>query len=257
MYTNENRTEETESNHIETDRPTYAGAADLAKGYLIVTEFSITGGSETQTTAAEPSATGRKVIKHVRYDHPQLQKASQSLINKAYLIVRRHCSPTFSGMYFVTEKDFAKLDEELQELRDASKVINEVAKTRGSDRRVVIEVFPMPADKNNPRIALRMGRALFDMLTRLRNTYDTDTMTAYTSEMRTLKNLDRIVMGRQNALVRDALRSAEAQRPLMIAAYGGRRGVNDALVNGRIPSFDYGPVDRAIAEFAPACEVFE
>ncbi len=234
----------------------YLGAADLAPGFMVTTEFSSVGGVDIET-ASENAPHGESLVrKRVRYDHPALHKAAQSICQEAYKIVRQHGTPMFSGMYFVAEREFDALDAALQELRDGADVLNEEARERRSDRQTKIEIYPFQADANNPRLALRVGRSLHDLLVRLKESFDSDTRQDFVGEWRMTRNLDKVVTGMQGQIMREALRSAEDQRPVMIARAGGRRGVAQVVKDhgGRLPDLDYHAIDKAIALFASAVE---
>lgn len=240
----------------------YPGAADLAPGFMITTEFSSVGGVDIETSSENAPGgpdgrSGTLVRKHVRYDHPQLHKASQSVIQEAYKTVRHYGTPMFSGMYFVAESEFDVLDAALQELRDAADVLNDEARERRSDRHTKIEIYPFEADAGNPRLALRVGRCLYELLVRLKESFDSDNRQDFVGEWRMAHNVGKVVTGMQGQVVREALRSAEDQRPIMIARAGGRRGVAQVVKDhgGRLPDLDYRAMDRAIALFAPAVEI--
>lgn len=234
----------------------YPGAADLAPGYMVTTEFSSIGGVDIET-ASENTPHGESLVrKRVRYDHPALHKAAQSICQEAYKIVRHH-GPMFSGMYFVAEREFDALDTALQELRDGADVLNDEARERRSDRQTKIEIYPFQADANNPRLALRVGRVLHELLVRLKESFDSDTRQDFVGEWRMTKNMDKVVTGMQSQVMREALRSAEDQRPVMIAQAGGRRGVAQVVKDhgGHLPELDYRAIDKAIALFAPAVDI--
>lgn len=232
---------------------TYLGVADLAPGYMLSTEFSSTGGS-TSETSTEYRGGEQIMTKRVRVDHDEIQKGAQNILNRAYLLMRTHCAPAFGAMYFVSEEAFPALDKELDELRDAASVLNLDCLARGSARETRVEVFPFDVDPRNTRVALRIGRTLFEYLTRLRNSYTGTEKNAFTMEWRLSKNLADMVVGHQHDVVRAALLASESQRPIMIGNYGGRRGV--AREVGKTVMLDYKPIDAAIALFAPAAKAF-
>lgn len=243
---------------VGTTSSVYPGAADLAEGFLLATEIGSTGGTEVETNT-EFTSEGSFSQKKITYDSMDLRQLAQKLVNSAYNILRKHCAPAFSGMYFVAENDFEELDADLQGLRDAAHEANQIASEHRSNRKTKVEIFPMQVDRANPRIALRMGKAIYEYLSRLRETFESDDKNAYIAEMRMCKNLNKVLYGVQEATVREALRSADDQRPIMIAIAGGRRGVFQVMRDngGRLPQLDYGPIDRAIALFAPASDAFE
>lgn len=231
----------------------FPGAADLAEGYMLSTEFSSTGGQESSTQIENHSGV-QVMTKHTKFDDDRMQKAAVGLIHRAYTVMRTHCAPAFSGMHFIDSNGFSVLDREIQSLREKAWAINALCEERKWPRETRIEIYPFLVDPKNPRVALRVGRTMHELLTRLKSVYTADGRADFPKEWRNVKNLAMLVTGYQRDIVRDALRASEAQRETMIAFYGGRRGV--AANANKKGEFDYGPIDKAINLYKPAANAF-
>jgi hypothetical protein len=225
-------------------RGVQAGAADLAPGWIITPEFGSRGGEETET-ASEISDFGKSVRRVVKYDDPELRKTAATLMNVARRILWNWCAPIYTGLFFCPANDFAAFDDELNGIRMESYALNALAKTMGSNRKTMIEIFPSPHDTNGLRVAIRVGQTLYQRLVRMKESIaSAETSAANRSEWRLSKNIHKLVVGEQHAIVKEALRSIEDQR----AEYGFERtNLND---------WNFAPIDRAIKLFEPAKDAF-
>lgn len=230
----------------------FPGSAHIANGYMVATEFGSTGGSESQTNVVRGPAGTSRMTKDIKHDHPELQKEASILVNQAYVQMWTHSVRTFAAMYFVPERDFATLDNALEDIRAAAEALNEKARVLRSHRETRIEIYRMSVDPGNLRLALRLGQVMHKLLVRLRETYDeVEVRQAFGSEWRMCQNLYKMVTGEQAELVRAALNSAKAQHDSRDART--ERGQRLRTDRGTL---DYGPIDRAIALFAPAADAF-
>jgi hypothetical protein len=232
------------------------GVANLAQGWLIAPEFGSQAGVEyeSRTTLSGNEAV---LTKKLKYDSHELHLLTQKAINHAYYVLRQHCAPVFNGLFFCPFKEFDVLDKELQESRDVAHTANLMSKKIRSKRKTRIEVFPMYIDPTSPRHAIRIGQSIYWRLMDLRNTFRADEKNAFTMEMRNAHNLHKLVTGHQHDVIKAAVDSAVDQRPVMIQAYGGRKGKKELLERyGKIPELDYGPIDQALKLFEPVAEAF-
>src|SRR6185369_4730017 len=118
-----------------------------------------------------------------------------------------------------------------------------------------IEIYRYEVDPSDRRAAERLGRDIRERLIALRESFSAGEPKPYQLAMAACRDVDKLVSGTQRESLRLALRSADSQRTLMIAHYGGRRGASELRreFKDRLPDLDYSAVDAAIAMFsAPA-----
>jgi hypothetical protein len=102
-----------------------------------------------------------------------------------------------------------------------------------------------------------MGQLIHERLSDLREAYTDKRKDRYRVEIDKCRNLDLLVTEPQASLVRNAINATVDQRPLIIRNYGGTNiPVELRRVSIKDLTFDYGPIDKAIAEFAPAADLF-
>lgn len=236
------------------------GAAFLAPGYVLLPELSSQGGSSADDYTESRSKSGARHVSFTKtVDHPELAEAAQKAITAARYVLYTHAARFVAGSYFVSDAEFEKLDEQLDEARRAAVLCNRTARQLKSERVTVIEIYRLKLDVQDQRLALRLGASIHERLSMLRASYTGETRRTYQTATVACTNLDRLVTGAQREIVRLALASADSQRPLMIAHYGGKKGVGEVLreFKGKLPGFDYGPIDAALKVFAPAAAALE
>lgn len=235
------------------------GAANLAPGWFLTPEFGSHDGSSTETKV-EVHKNEVLQVKKLKYDSIELQKMVVRAINAAHYTMRRYAAPLFAGLHFVPLADFAALDAELQTARDLAHTANQIAKQIRSRRKTRIEIFPFFADASSPRHAMRAGQAIRQRLIDLRETFVADGRNDFLMEWRSAQNLAKVLVGHQHEVVENALKSAQDQRPAMIAQWSEKGGRGDAKARkenkGKVPDLDYREIDAAIALFAPSENAF-
>ncbi len=230
-------------------------AAFLAPGYVLLPELSSQGGtkSEDYVTEVDKKSKKQRVSYLKTVDHPTLDQSALQTIASARYILDTHTARFVSGTYFVQTDAFEKIDHELDQARKDAEVCNKVARELGSARQTVIEVYKFELDVNDRRIAVRLGATICKRLQILRDSFTSKARRGFQTAWTACTNMDQLVGGTQREILRLALQSAQSQRPLMIAHYGGRKGVGEVRreFGGRIPDFDFGPIDTALQLFTP------
>jgi hypothetical protein len=231
------------------------GAAFLAPGYVIVPELSSQGGSSAEDYTQSRTKDGTKAVSFTKtVDHPELDDMAVKAIAKARYTLYTHTARFLPGTYFVGLNEFDKLDQDptLVEARKTAERCNKAAAIRKSERVTIIDIYRLPLDVNDERIAARVGASIRERLEFLRNSYTAENRRAYQTATVICNNMDMLVSGLQREVIRLALQASASQRPKMIAHYGGRKGVGELIRDnkGRLPDFDYGPIDNAIDMFA-------
>lgn len=246
-----------------------SGGAYLAPGYILVPEFSSRGGSTSEDyhkqvvgNGGEPGEKKRHhkgggVLRRVSYvekvDDPVLQDATKSTLSQARNSLTKRAVNLFAGTYFIPVDEFAEVDAELQSVRRQAHKYNRSARAIKSNRFTTIDVYPFLLDVADRKLSLRIGASIHDRLVMLRQSYSAESRRAYQSAMMLCDNLEKLVLGKQQMLIRDALASSRAQRQEMRVLVGSRKGRKEVMEkhDGK-PSLNFDPIDRAIEAFAPS-----
>src|SRR5258706_6617107 len=120
----------------------------LARGVFYVVEFSAKGGvayrrvgdgwkEEHEDESLTAEYTTRKEV-----DHIGLATWSRKIVNSAYNVMERHCSQTPIG-YWISEEHSSRMLEELAAVKLEARKLNDFARTVGSQRRAIIDVYAM------------------------------------------------------------------------------------------------------------------
>ncbi len=233
------------------------GAAFMAPGYLLLAEMSSQGGSTTENyKESEKEDEGRRISYTMKVDHPELEDMATKALSSARYTLYKHTARFFSGSFFVGEAEFEKVDRALDEPRKNAALCNRMAQQLKSKRVTIVNVHKFKVDVDDKRTALRLGVSIYDRLKMLRDSYTADSRRGYQAACVTCANMEGLVLGTQRELIRLALASADSQRAIMIAHYGGKKGVAEVLreYKGRLPDLDYGPIDAALEVFEPSVE---
>lgn len=227
-------------------------AANLRPGMLLLHEFSRPGGIKYESDGTGNNKRSRRIVT----DSPVLEKLSTKIVNAAYAKFVARFAHTPWG-FFCTPDEVEEAHALLDECRMASFFANQYAEEQGSDRRLRVDVFPMPWDHNSPRFQVRIGELIATKLMELREVYSKNDMKTYRVRMDKCRNMDRLVIGEQSKLVRAALLATEQQRKVMVAIYGDRRPPVDWVDprTGKIKAeiqLDFKPIDSAIQHFCPS-----
>jgi hypothetical protein len=230
------------------------GAAELATGRALCVEVTSQGGVVYEPAIIQAEGHARLKTQIEQVDDPALDKWVTQVRNATMKIVRQHAVNTGTGAWFVTERAYAHIEAELEVCRKEARAINARARQIRSNRRTRCDVWAFGWDTTDVRLSLRIGQLLFERLSSMRDTYGDKNPARYRTEKDRCANLETIVVGEQSRLVQAALHSAEEQRPIMIAHYGGTNIPREW--GDKIPPFDYRPIDAAIKLFAPTEDLF-
>jgi hypothetical protein len=230
------------------------GAAYLNSGRALLLEATSRGGIEYEPAEVELKGTIKLKTQVQEVDDLKLDKWVTKVRNAALSIVRRHAVHIDIGLWFTTEAAYGKINKELEACIDEVISINARSRMIQSVRETRCEIWPFAWDPHDRRLSLRMGQLIYYRLSSLRDSYTDKRKERYRVEKDRCRNLEQLVVGEQSRLVQAALHSAEEQRPIMVANYGG---VNYPIEWGdKVPAFDYRPIDAAISIFAPTKDLF-
>lgn len=231
-------------------------AAYLAPGIAIVAELSSRGGTRMESYKdTRPKQSSRQEVRFVKVvDHPDLETAVKKALAGARWTLTKNAASYVAGLYFVPNQTaFSTLEKSLEEARRNVDICNRMAAELKSQRVTSIDLFPFAVDVSDQHLARQVGLSIHDRLVALRESYSSTSQYAFTRALNECSNLETVVAGSQSTAIRLALLSAKSQRPVMIRHYGGRKGVAELerAYRGKVPDFDYGPIDQAIATFKP------
>lgn len=234
-------------------RASRLGAAALAPGYAILTEFRTEGG----TTYTRKNAAADMVLTGQKPDDPRLDKFALATINRASYLMEIMTAPLFAGLYYCAQETLPKLRDALIECQIAASDCNAAAKELKSKRETRILIYPSFLDTSNVEMGHRFAEITHRRLLILRKAYQGNA-TVYRNAFAPLKNSWQALVGKQREVLQIALNSGEEQRSngIMIFHAGGRRNTGDLKKTypdqKKIPDVDYKPIDAAIAMFESA-----
>lgn len=228
------------------------GAADVAPGYIISTEFSIKNAitySQFDKAVAkngDETLTSKREIK----DRDIYEKASKT-VTKAHYTAERLTAPYFNCLKFVDSFELSAFDEALGPCRETAAHCNKALKLRKSAMEVRIEIYKFPIDTSDRRNSIRLAQFIHESLMNLRSVYTDKRKNAYAIYRNNVINLQNVVVGPQRELIELAITATENQRPSMIFNYGGKKGTLDLKVKpGKDAVLNYESIDAAIEVFS-------
>ena len=231
-----------------------SGAAELNTGHAVLLEVTSRGGIQYEPAEVELKGTIKMKTQVQTVDDLELDRWVTQTRNAALNLVRKYAVHIEIGLWFATETAYEKIDHDLEVYRNEAMAINARARHIGSDRETRCEIWSFGWDPNDTKLALRMGQLIHSRMTSLKEAYTDKRKERYRVEKDRCRNLETLVLGEQSRLIRDAIHSADSQREIMIAHYGG---VNFPTEWGsKIPPFDYHPIDTVIRYFAPLADLF-
>lgn len=204
----------TASNHKKRQKLASATGKNFFKpGYIVALEFSAVGGVtyEREDLREEEIGDGMeaefKTIKRV--DDTELHKESRAIISQAYYMLERVCTPTPLGHY-ADAAQLLKLREKLAPLKEAAGIFNELARRKGSRRRVVLEIYPIGVDTDDEAAAARLAQVVRERLSEaLASLQSGDTSTR---PIKSCRNLERLASGIQADAVKLAVEQLRERR---------------------------------------------
>jgi hypothetical protein len=225
---------------------------NLARGVFFVVEFSAKGGTtyrrigdehvqehEDESLTAEYST--RKEV-----DHIGLAKWSRQIINQAYNVMERHCSPTPIGYWIAEEKCSAMMQEICAVKIEAGKM-NTYAASVNSRKRAYIDIYAMTVgQEDEEKTACRLAQTVRERLESLREDLIHGDLNAYATSWKRAKNLPRLATGIQAESIVLAL---EAARELRAKVYEGLKKIKDAKGCEIGKTLDTTAIDSAIFLF--------
>lgn len=223
----------------------------IKPGYIVALEFSAVGGVSysRETVASEGNVAKTVVVREA--DNAELLKDSKAIIGGAYYVMDRTCVNTPLG-YYADEAQLAEVRKDIVEYQRAAKSFNEMAAILNSDRRVTIDLFPLPLDNDNDLALWRLARVIADRLTDVRNALRSGDRKTYEAAADKARNLDRMATGANADAVRLALDVAKNRKGELLEHL--RSGADAKTIGSRL---DLTVLDAAIGMFtepAPAAE---
>lgn len=191
---------------------------NLAKGLFYIVEFSAKGGiayrrigEETKEVRSDESMTAEYSTRK-EVDHIGLQTWSRKVVNAAYNVMERYCSATPVGYWISEDKSYDML-QELGQVKLEARKLNEFARTVGSQRRAIIEVYAMQVGQEAlEATAIRLAETVRERLESLRLDLLNGDLNAYATSWKRAKNLPRLATGIQAEAIVLALEAAKTSR---------------------------------------------
>jgi hypothetical protein len=191
----------------------------LRPGFVICPEISATGGVSYKRLETREERDGERLdaemLTHKRVDNVDLVRESKSIIARCYYLLEKHCSSTPLG-YFADDEQLAGLEGEIDEMREAARLFNKLAKDLGSARRVHVDVFPLPLDLTSEKIVERIARSVRERLVELRETLQSGQRKAIEKALEDVGNLDKLATGIQADAIRFAVESAREEKSALL-----------------------------------------
>ena len=228
------------------DKTTIA-TMNIRPGYLLVIEFSATGGTTYSRETTFEQAAGPGMVAEFsttkKVDHVELARQSRALINKAYHVLDKHAINTPLG-YWCTEASLSGIEEAIKPIQAEAALFNRNARSLGSKRAVEISLFPMMLREDNERAIKRISRDVRERLQEMRDSLHSGDRAAFERAWDGAKNLDLMATGIQADSLRMALDHAKGQKTQMLDAL--RHGFAQEAI---APLLDLEPIDAAISLF--------
>lgn len=222
----------------------------LARGIFFVVEFSAKGGVSYKRIGHEWSETHEDKSLTAEYstrkqvDHIGLATWSRKVVNAAYNVMERYCSPTPIG-YWIAEEHSSKMLAELAQVKQEAQSLNSHASSVGSHRRAYIDVYAMRVGEEDlEKTAKRLAETVRERLDSLREDLLKGDLNAYATSWRRAKNLPRLATGIQAESIVLALEAAKESRSKLAEAV---RGKTDPVTAGA--ALDLTPIESAIFLF--------
>ena len=233
------------------------GLATLRPGWALVLEVSSRGGIEYSPAIIEKTEQGRIETSSMIIDDEELERMVRSLRNRTRKVVHKHAINADIGVWYIDQQGLETMEREINEYRKALVEINERSIGIGSERQTRCDYFVFPWDHEDLKLRARMGQLLHSRMVDLRGAYLDDYKDRYRIEMSKCENIEKLFTEPQASILRNAINATRQQRHEIIRHYGGSN-VPLELLKKRSDEieFDFGPVDKAIAEFAPMKDAF-
>lgn len=197
---------------------------ELAEGLFFVVEFSAKGGVTYKRVGEEWSQEHDDKSLTAEYstrkevDHIGLAKWSRQVVNAAYNVMERHCSPTPMG-YWIAKDKASKMLAELAQVKEEAGKLNKHAKECGSARRAYIDIYAMQVGKEDEeKTAKRLAQTVRERLESLREDLVNGDLNAYATSWKRAKNLPRLATGIQAESIVLALEAARESRSALAEA---------------------------------------
>lgn len=234
-----------------------AGAAALAPGWVIMTEFRTEGGVKYSRQDAGSIAKGLEgmILSGQKPDDARLAAFATSTINRASYLMETMTAPLFAGLYYCAPDVLPKLRKEMIECQIAAEDCNKASAEMGSKRETRIRIYSNFLNVSDVDTSFRFAEITRKRLMILRDNYK-DTPSNYRNALAPVKNAWQAVVGKQREVLQIAINSGEEQRAngIMIYHAGGRRNTEELIrtTGGKVPPIDYKPIDAAIEMFGKA-----
>jgi len=202
---------------------------NVARGIFYIVEFSAKGGiaykrvgkgweEEHEDLSLTAEFTTRKEV-----DHIGLAKWSRQIVNSAYNVMERHCSPTPVG-YWIAEENAPKMLAELAQVKEEASKLNGHAASVGSGRRAYIDIYAMKVGEENlEAVAKRLAQTVRDRLESLREDLVNGDLNAYATSWKRAKNLPKLATGIQAESIVLALEAARESRSKLAEAIKNKK----------------------------------
>ncbi len=196
----------------------------LARGVFFIVEFSAKGGVSYKRIGTEWSEEHEDKSLTAEYstrkevDHIGLATWSRKVVNAAYNVMERHCSPTPIG-YWIAEENTSKMLTELAQVKEEARSLNSHAASVGSHRRAHIDVYAMRVgEEDQEKTAKRLAETVRERLDSLREDLFKGDLNAYATSWKRAKNLPRLATGIQAESIVLALEAARESRSKLAEA---------------------------------------
>lgn len=187
----------------------------FSTGYLILTEFSATGGvkysREGQRIRKGSEGSVTELTVRQIADNRDLLRESKSLINAAAYVVDQFCAKTPLG-YFTDDTGLLRIKQDLIDLQEGASKFNEIAGRIGSERRVWIEAYPVAYRLDDPAVGARMAVLIRERLEDLSAALLAGDKAAFLAAMDAARNLDKLVQDPHRLKLVEAVNWAKLRR---------------------------------------------
>jgi len=202
---------------------------NLANGIFYIVEFSAKGGIAYKRVGkaweeehADKSLTAEFTTRK-EVDHIGLAKWSRQIVNAAYNVMERHCSPTPVG-YWISEENAPKMLAELTQVKDEAQKLNKHATSVNSGRRAHIDIYAMKVGEENlEQVAKRLAQTVRERLDSLREDLVNGDLNAYATSWKRAKNLPKLATGIQAESIVLALEAAREARSKLAEAIKNKK----------------------------------
>lgn len=234
----------------------------IRPGHVIVNASGAEGGVRHERKVVRETSNGKGVATdthtHKVVDHAGVVSSTDQLVKKVDYLCRKWCAWTRFGWY-TDDIGLQRIESEIPRLEEEAAVLNDVAASVGSDRRVHVGIVATDISERNKRAAQEAARTIHEVLVAIRAALQSGRVKRVVDESGEIvldddlhapalkaHNLDRLIAGTAGKTIVKALHSVPGIKKKILAAIrSGTTAAGAAALAGT--EADLTAIDEALA----------